>query len=377
MIIANDESKSSVPFVNGGVFRMTTVKWPDWYVKMNDDEKGDLQGKQGYPGQQGEFKFTRIGYHYYFISPRRWPDWYVYMEEKNGNVRGCKGRPGSEGHWRVVPRSDGTVLLSTERWRGCYMCMKNKPSGDVQGTEEPDEQAYFILSCDVQLTCGHDQCFLKAQMKEQTRYVLSELKEQLEKLKEDVPAYIHSKVEEVFEELKQGIVVLHQSELKEHLEELKQEVKKVVPLITDGIKHTILSQEDVLLMRYSQLDHMDRMTEDIKAMFQNVDDVRILDFIISTATSMIGAVKHSMEMKEVMRWHQRKVEKRINDKVIGMEAHYKVEIKEYRYTSKTKYRWMVPEKETVVLIAYKVMAHTLDRAPGDFLSAKDISCLIF
>ena len=246
-----------------------------------------------------------------------------------------------------------------------------------RGTTEPDEQAYFVLSCDVQLTCaaaGGDHCFnMMAQEIKGQSHVLSELKEQLEELKQELPAYVREQLEEI----KQEALVLRQSELKEHLEELKQEVKKVIPLMTDGIKHTIMSQEDVLLMRYSQLDHMDKIKEDIRAMFLNVDDIRILDFIISTATSMIGAVKHSMEMKEVMRWHQRKVEKRINDKVIGMEAHYKVEIKEYRYTSKTKYSWMVPEKETVVLIAYKVMDHTLDRAPSDFLSAKDISCLIF
>ena len=143
-------------YFDGGTFRMTTVKWPNWYVKMNDDfSRGDVQGKEGYPGDQGEFKFTRIGFsEFYLISPKRWPEWYIYMEKKNGNVSGQKGDPGPKGHWRITPRSDGTVLLSTQEWYDSYMYMQNWPSGDVQGTEEPDEQAYFFLSCDIRLKIG-------------------------------------------------------------------------------------------------------------------------------------------------------------------------------------------------------------------------------
>ena len=152
------------PFIDGGIFRMTTKKWPDWYVKMNDDLwTGDVQGKQGYPGEQGEFKFTKSG-DYYLISSKHWPEWYIYMKEKNGNVRGGKGDPGPKGHWRIKPRSDGTVLLSTEEWSGSYMYMQNWPSGDVQGIEEPDEQAYFILSCDVRLKGGPDGGFNKIEV---------------------------------------------------------------------------------------------------------------------------------------------------------------------------------------------------------------------
>ena len=81
-------------------------------------------------------------------------------------------------------------------------------------------------------------------------------------------------------------------------------------------------------------------------------DSDILKFITDTATSMITALKHSKEMKEVVRWHQRKIEKKVGGKIIGMEAHYKVKIQE-----QTKGVWS-KEKDTVVLIAYKVMACT-------------------
>ena len=185
---------------------------------------------------------------------------------------------------------------------------------------------------------------------------------------------VRTEVKEVVREVAVPMPIYIQPELNEQLEELKEEVKTVVPVITDGIKHTFMSQEDVLLMKYSQLDDMDKIKEDIKGMFQSVDDVKILDFIIATATSMISALKHSKEMKEVMRWHQRKLEKRVSDtQVVGMEAHYKVKIEETTSGGIISKK----EKETVVLIAYKVMAHILDRAPEDFLGKEELAALTF
>ncbi len=61
-------------------------------------------------------------------------------------------------------------------------------------------------------------------------------------------------------------------------------------------------------------------------MFNNVDDVKILDFIIATATAMISALKQSKDITKAVRWHQRKLEKKINHRVVGMEAYYKIRI---------------------------------------------------
>ncbi len=109
-----------------------------------------------------------------------------------------------------------------------------------------------------------------------------------------------------------------------------------------------MSQEDVLVMEYSTLDNSDQIEADIKAMFKTVDDVKILDFIIATATAMISALKQSKDMTKAVRWHQRKLVKKINHNVVGMEAHYKIRIEEKVMVLK--------EKKTLVLIGYKVLA---------------------
>ena len=133
---------------------MTTKKWPNWYVYMQDyDSLFNVQGKKGHPGEQGEFKFTsaqRSGY--YLISSKHWPNRYLYMHnDRHKSVQGWEGDPGPQGHWLITPRRDGSILLSTEKWSDHYMYMQNWFGGDILGTKEPNEQAYFILSCDVQL----------------------------------------------------------------------------------------------------------------------------------------------------------------------------------------------------------------------------------
>ena len=52
------------------------------------------------------------------------------------------------------------ILLSTKKWNNCYMYMQNWLNGDVQGTADPNEQAHFILSCDVQLKRGTAQWYV-------------------------------------------------------------------------------------------------------------------------------------------------------------------------------------------------------------------------
>ena len=79
---------------------------------------------------------------------------------------------------------------------------------------------------------------------------------------------------------------------------------------------------------------------------------------------MISALNSTTEMKDIARWYQRKTTKRVDDLVVGVECHYKVNTMEKdvsagMFTSK--------KKETICLIAYKFLAHTLDKDPKAFL----------
>ena len=153
--VEHDGKKLSFPF-NGGRFRMTTLKWPDWCVYMQSNAEGNVRGWAGLPGYQGEFIFTPLedSGDLFLISTRCWPHWYMYMQDNSeGNVRGWEGDPGPQGHWRITPNDDGSVLLSTAKWKHWYMYMQDTKTGNVRGYHgNPGPQGHFVLSCDVKLT---------------------------------------------------------------------------------------------------------------------------------------------------------------------------------------------------------------------------------
>lgn len=145
--------------------------------------------------------------------------------------------------------------------------------------------------------------------------------------------------------------------LDRQLDDLKHEVISVKPLINQNVRETIASEEDALLMRYSQLQDTKEIEKNIREIFVNFP---ALDFLVDTATKMISAVNKSEELTELLRWHERKVIKRSGRRVYGLELHYKVKILE---EDKGRIR---THKETVVLIAYKCLAHVMDLNPDEY-----------
>ena len=80
----------SLPF-KGSVFRLFTVKWPNWYVYMQSNAQGNVRGWDGLPGYQGELILTPLSPNseLFLISTKTWPNWYLYMQDNaEGNVRG-------------------------------------------------------------------------------------------------------------------------------------------------------------------------------------------------------------------------------------------------------------------------------------------------
>lgn len=156
--------------------------------------------------------------------------------------------------------------------------------------------------------------------------------------------------------------------LENQLESLKKEVVSVQPCISDGVKETVFSEQDALLMRYSQLSDRGTIEKNIQEVFGKFP---VLEFIIDTATRMISAMQTTEEMTEILRWQERKLVKRVGSKVYGIEAHYKVKIMEKdKGTFKTN-------KETVGLIAYKLLAHVMDRPADDFPDDEELKCVTF
>ena len=121
-------------------------------------------------------------------------------------------------------------------------------------------------------------------------------------------------------------------------------------------------------MRYSQLTDKEQVVRDIRGIFSGFP---ILEFLVETASKLVSTMASSEELKEILRWQERKMVKRVGNKVYGIEAHYKIKILEE--TKGTKFK----SKDTVVLIAYKCIAHVMDHNPAEFPDDEEHKQLTF
>lgn len=141
------------------------------------------------------------------------------------------------------------------------------------------------------------------------------------------------------------------------LESLRQEVCSLEPLIIEGIKTTVNTVEDAIVITYKDLHDKKKILETIDTLFPKFP---VKDFLIDTAKNMVAAMDNSKEMSRLMRWQHNKVVKTVNNKVYGLECHYKV-----RLTDESKFSLTGFHNKTVLLMAYKIAAHVMDIDPSE------------
>lgn len=156
--------------------------------------------------------------------------------------------------------------------------------------------------------------------------------------------------------------------LDNQLAHLKQEVKTVEPIIKDNIKSEVNTVEDATLLRYSQLEDMKSIEENIKQVFKGFPAMNVL---VDAAANLVAAMNSTDELTEILRWHQRKVVKRVGDKVYGVEVHYKVKILE----ESKGYAWK-SKKETVVMVGYKAIASVMDLDPREYPDKDELEAVM-
>ena len=99
----------------------------------------------------------------------------------------------------------------------------------------------------------------------------------------------------------------------------------------------------------------------------------LLAFLVDTASKLVSTMTSSQELKEILRWHERIKVHRFKDKVYGTEIHYKVKVLEETKGTVPGFK----SKDTVVLIAYKCIAHVMDLNPAEFPDDKEHKQLTF
>ena len=150
------------------------------------------------------------------------------------------------------------------------------------------------------------------------------------------------------------------SKFKNQLEQMKKEVSNVQLSFQKDVKNTVIRREDSLVMRYSQLKDKAKVEQNIKMIF---GDTPLLGMIVDAASRMVEALNTTEEMTQILRWHEETQVKQIGDEIYGLEVHYTVKLLE---ETKTTYMGLRSSKETVVLIAYKCLAHIMELNPEEY-----------
>ena len=158
------------------------------------------------------------------------------------------------------------------------------------------------------------------------------------------------------------------NKLDNQLAVLKKEVESVEPVIKNNVKAEVHRVEDAAILRYSQLQDISAIKENIQQIFSGFP---VMSILVDAATNMVAAMNATEELTEIVRWQQRKAVKRMGDKVYGIEVHYKVKILEEIKG------WFNGKKETVVLVAYKDIASLLDLNPDDYPNEEEFAALKF
>lgn len=137
--------------------------------------------------------------------------------------------------------------------------------------------------------------------------------------------------------------------LDHRLELLRQEVVCRPQAIKNGVLNTIYSVTDAVILRYSELDNIRIIEKSVEKIFQKFPG---REHVIDATRAMISDMRSS-ESSSLRGWQHRQRFKDHDGKRIGLEIHYKTQMFDDVPTSHTR--------DTVVLIAYKCLAHTMDK----------------
>lgn len=130
-------------------YQMTTNKWHDWFMYMQDKGDGNVRGWQGDPGDQGHWRFTKVGNNIFKLRSVKWDDWYMYAQDnKDGNVRAWQGEPGDQGHFEVTQHpTKMCYLLRPVKWSDWFVYMQDDKDGNVRLKEGiPGDEGCWIIT---------------------------------------------------------------------------------------------------------------------------------------------------------------------------------------------------------------------------------------
>jgi hypothetical protein len=85
------------------------------------------------------------------------------------------------------------------------------------------------------------------------------------------------------------------------LEKTKAEMSELKPLITENVIQQLMSNEDAMVLRYSDLNDATKISEHSQEIFK---DERAIKFLTDAAEKMVTVFHSSEEMTKLLRWNQ-------------------------------------------------------------------------
>ncbi len=144
------------------------------------------------------------------------------------------------------------------------------------------------------------------------------------------------------------------------VDSLKDEVKKIPAVIRENIHFEKDRKEDALLITFNELQTKETISKAIQTLFSSFPFVNILVEAVNGMVALMDGGEGG-SVKEILRWQERSFKRRLGNKVIGMEYHYKVKI-----LDETKGWVGMRKKKTILMIGYKAVIYMMTLDPNDF-----------
>ena len=108
------------------------------------------------------------------------------------------------------------------------------------------------------------------------------------------------------------------------LQKLSEQVKSFPNLITKGdVKSRLEMVEDAMVIKYKELQDTGTLKRNIQSLFPNSEQP-VQKFLVEVVKGMCSSLSETEEMTKIERNVQRQKVVPVDDKVMGMEAHYVV-----------------------------------------------------
>lgn len=148
-------------------------------------------------------------------------------------------------------------------------------------------------------------------------------------------------------------------QLENKTKELQAEVQNIKQEFPDkDIIRTLATTQDVLVLRYKELEETSKILKNVSQIFAKFPGS---SFINETAQKLVLTMRSTDELKEIIRWQSNKVVRNVDGQVYGIEVHYKLNMMEdikKHYISKD-------QKDTILIVAYKCITHTMNASVTD------------